>query len=434
MNELILLILLFIIILLATKIIIDHKKLSSLIDENKELISKNSSNQEIINNCKTETEKLENENNSLKETLKKVKQTKNKLENENNILKKELELTHKNYEDKINSLKISENSLKTEFENLANKILEQSSEKLSTLNQQNLLNILSPFKQEIQTFKEKIENISKNEIILKNELDNIKELNFKLSKNAEKLSNALISQSKTQGVWGEFILDKILQNAGLEEGIEYKKEVTLKNETKTYRPDVIVYLPNNKEIIIDAKTSLKDYIEYINTNNEEYLKKHIESIKKHIKTLSEKNYEKLEGINSLEFILMFIPIENALNVAIKNEPSLFDFALSKNIILVNPTTLLIALKTIEQNWKYEKQNKNMQEIIKLAERLYDKMRGFFEDLENIGKSLEKTKDSYDKAINKFSEGRGNILKTLSEFKKYANIKPKKDLPNKFKEE
>ena len=255
----------------------------------------------------------------------------------------------------------------------------------------------------------------------------MKNLSIKLSDDAENLTKALKGEKKLQGNWGELVLERVLEMSGLRKGIEYEREVSLKNdENKTYRPDVIVHLPNKRDIIIDSKVSLNDYSEYIKDNNEKALKRHIEAIKKHIDTLAEKNYENLNGVNSLDFIFMFVPIENALNLALENS-DLFEYAFKKRVILVSPSTLLISLRAIEASWRYEKQAENIKEVIKSAENLYDKVRGFLEDFEKIGKSLDTAKDTYEKAKNKLSTGRGNVLRQIDILKQKAGIKPKKEI-------
>jgi len=254
----------------------------------------------------------------------------------------------------------------------------------------------------------------------------------KLTKEAQNLTKALKGDKKTQGTWGEIILERVLELSGLREGYEYKREVLLKDEFEnSFRPDIIVYLPNNREVIIDAKTSLNAYDSFINAQNEEeknsFLKEHIKNIKNHIDSLSDKKYENLKGVNSLDFIFMFIPIENALMVALEKDSSLFEYAFKKKIILVSPTTLLVSLRAIESSWRYEKQAKNIAEVVKMAENLYDKVRGFVDDFIKIEKSLKDLQKNYDNAKNKLADGRGNIIRQLQNLKEKAGIKPKKEI-------
>jgi len=365
------------------------------------------------------------------------------LKEENAKLKTKLEEEEKNFHEKLQFLEESKRSFKDSFENLANEILEKSSKKIQEQSSQTLNSLIAPLSTQLKEFKEKIENLSKEEAkelsALQNELRNLKELSFKLSKEAQDLTNALKGESKTQGIWGEMVLQRVLELSGLQEGREYKKEVVLKDDLKnSYRPDVIVYLPHNREVIIDAKTSLVAYKRYIESDNEAikraFLKAHIASIKRHIDTLSEKKYESLKGVNSLDFVFMFIPIENALMVALEADDTLFEYAFKRKVILVTPTTLLVALRAIESSWRYEYQAKNIAEVIKNAEHLYDKVRGFMEDFDKVGNALENAQESYDKAVKKLATGKGNVVRQIEKLKEKANIKPKKELPKKFLEE
>ena len=382
----------------------------------KELEIKNSAlNEKVLNldEVKSKYENLINENIELKETIKEL-QTK-------------LKEQEKSFEEKVKLLDENKEKLTLEFKNLANEILEETTKK----GEVSFEKILSPLQTQIKDFKEKIEYLNKDESekisALFNELKNIKELNNQLSTQAQNLTKALKGEVKTQGIWGEMVLYKVLELSGLREDVEYKKEVNLKQDNKTYRPDVIVYLPDNREVIIDAKTSLNAYQEYIATNDESYIKSHIQAIKNHIKTLADKKYENLEGVNSLDFVFMFVPIENALMLALENDKELFEFAFKNRVLLVSPTTLLAALRAIESSWRYERQIKNIQEVIKSAENLYDKVRGFTEDFEKIGKNLDNAKSSFESAKNKLTTGRGNVIRQIEILKEKANIKPKKEI-------
>ncbi len=365
------------------------------------------------------------------------------LKQENAKLQTKIEEEEKSFNDKLKLLEESKSVLKSSFENLANEVLEKSTKKIQEQSTQAITSIVAPLSTQLKDFKDRIENLSKEEAkelsALQNELKNLKELSFKLSKEAQDLTNALKGESKTQGVWGEMVLQRVLELSGLKEGREYKKEVVLKDSNnQIYRPDVIVYLPNHREVIIDAKTSLVAYKRYIESENEEikkgFLKAHVASIKRHIDTLSEKKYENLKGINSLDFVFMFIPIENALMVALEADDTLFEYAFKRKVVLVTPTTLLVSLRAIESSWRYEYQAKNIAEVIKNAEALYDKVRGFVEDFEKVGDSLDSAKESYHKAFKKLSSGKGNVIRQVEKLKEKANIKPKKSLPKKFLEE
>ena len=259
----------------------------------------------------------------------------------------------------------------------------------------------------------------------------LKELNQKMTTEAANLTNALKGDSKKQGKWGEMVLENVLESSGLREGHEYKREVSLRDdEDKLFRPDVIVNLPDKRHIIIDAKTSLTAYSEYIASNDEpdkqSYIKSHIKSVKEHIKGLSDKKYEDLKNINSLDFIFMFIPIESALLLALEHDVNLYDEAFKQKIILVSPTTLLVALRAVENIWRYERQAQSIEEVYKRAEELYKKFNGFVEDLKKVGKGLETASKSYSDAFDKLSVGNGNLVRQVTMLKKYLALSLKKN--------
>ncbi|GAB6074416.1 DNA recombination protein RmuC [Nautilia lithotrophica] len=391
----------------------------------KEIMTKYEESQKQLSDKNIQLEKLEDE-------LKRLNMLNSELQVENRDLKTRLEESEKAFEEKLELLKKSEEKLKTTFENLANEILEKTNEKMTKTSKENLLQILNPLQNQMKEFKEKIEFLSKDEAekisALQNELKNLKELSHKLSTDAENLTKALKGESKTQGNWGEMVLERVLELSGLEKGREYEREVSLNDEdNRRYRPDVIVHLPNSRDVIIDAKTSLNAYQEYIKTEDKTFIKAHIQALKKHIDDLAEKRYENLKGVNSLDFIFMFVPVENALLLALENDPGLFEYAFKKRVVLVSPTTLLVSLRAIESSWRFERQAKNIDEVVKAAESLYDKVRGFTEDFEKIGKSLESAQKSFDNAKNKLTSGRGNVLRQVELLKEKAGIKPKKEI-------
>jgi DNA recombination protein RmuC len=350
-------------------------------------------------------------------------------------LQTKLQEEQKSFEEKLSIIKKSEVELKTAFENVANKILEENAKKLSSEGIKNFENILVPLNNNLNEFKQKVDKLYESEIknisSLFNELKNLKELNQQLSTEANNLTKALKGDVKKVGNWGEVVLERILEMSGLREGKEFKREVVFKEDNKTYRPDVVVYLPNDRIVIIDSKVSLNAYDEYV-SGNENALKNHLISIKSHIDKLAEKKYESLNH-NSLDFVLMFVPIEGALMLALENESSLFEYAFKKRIILTSPTTLLATLRSIEVSWRYEKQAKNIAEIVKMAENLYDKVRGFVDDFEKVGENLSKAQKSYEGAKNKLITGRGNVISQISKLKDKSGIKPKKELPNELVE-
>jgi len=364
--------------------------------------------------------------NELESELKNLRDEKESLNVSYSTIKQQLEDKSKYVED-----------LKKEFKNLANEILDDNSKKFSLQNKESMENLLNPVKIQINEFKKKVEDVydkeSRDRTALQHELKSLKELNQKISTDAINLTNALKGESKTQGSWGEMILEKVLESSGLRLGEEYIKEEYLKHEdsNKGYRPDVIVKLPENRDIIIDAKTSLTAYESYVSATEENeklsFLNAHIVSINNHINGLSDKKYEDLKGVNSLDFVFMFIPIESALMLALENERDLFDKAFKKKIVLVSPTTLLVALKAVENSWRYEKQAKNINDVYDRATKLYEKLEGFTSTLENVGKHISKASEEYNKAYSQFTSGSGNVIRQTQMLKDVSNIKPKKEL-------
>jgi DNA recombination protein RmuC len=401
------------------------KKYDNLKEQYQEL-QKSNIRLEVEN--KNSIEKLEILNRENEELDKKTLQLEKRCEQ----LSTKLEEERKRYEEKLESAKEIEYNLKESFENIANKIIHNSNQSLLSNSKENLKTILEPLHKDIELFRSRLENINKEEAqkiaLLENELNNLKNLSLKLSDDAQNLTKALKGDKKLQGNWGELVLERILEMSGLRKGIEYKREETLKdNENNSYRPDVIIYLPNERNIIIDAKTSLNAYEEYIKTEEEKYIKTHIKSIKNHIDKLAQKKYENLKGINSLDFVFMFVPIENALMLALENDNTLFEYAFKQRVVLVSPTTLLASLRAIESSWRFEKQAKNIEEVVRVAENLYDKVRGFSEEFEKIEKALDNAKKSFDNAKSRLTSGRGNVIRQIEILKEKAGIKPKREI-------
>jgi len=333
---------------------------------------------------------------------------------------------------RLSDLQSSRKMLIEEFEDLANKVFVASHKNLTEQNQESLSLILTPLKEQMQSFKAKVEEIhldqTKEQTSLRNELKQLQTLNAQMSHDAINLTNALKSENKTQGSWGEMILERILEKSGLRLGEEYLRECVLKSCDGTlYRPDVIVKLSSGRDVIIDAKTSLKDYESYINQNDSKHLKAHTLSIKNHIKTLSQKRYEELDGVNSLDFILMFIPLSNALMVVLEHETGLYEEAYKNGVVLVSPQTLLLSLRAIENSWRYEKQAKNAIEVTRLAQKLYTKVKSFVDDLDKLGVALQKAQMSYNEAYGKLYSGKDNIIRQIESFKTKANIHPKENI-------
>jgi len=336
--------------------------------------------------------------------------------------------------EKMELMKEHRMELKQEFAQLASKIFDGNSKEFSKLSRDNLSSIIKPLETQINEFKNQVQTLysseSKDRAMLKQEIHSLKDLNKQISQDAINLTNALKGEKKQQGIWGEMILEKVLESSGLRKGIEYSREVSLKNsDGKSYRPDVIVHLPDKRDLIIDAKTSLNAYEKYISseTSKEIHLNSHVKALRNHIKSLADKNYEKLLGINTLDFIFMFVPIEGALAVALEHDSSLYDEAFKKQILLVGPTTLLIAMRAIENVWKYEKQTQNAKEIASRAGALYDKFVNFSEDMIKISKQFDTLQGSFDSAKKRLSEGRGNIIRQVEQLKDLG-AKTNKQIP------
>ena len=325
-----------------------------------------------------------------------------------------------NLNEKIELLENSKVRLKQEFENLANKLFEENVKKSSN----NLELMLSPFKEQLSSFGKRVNDIyneeTKQRSSLLTEIKNLKDLNNQISQDAINLTKALKGENKTQGDWGELILSKILEQTGLREGIEYSTQATYTDASgKLLRPDVIVHLPQKKDIVIDSKVSLTAYLRYTESTDdvqrELSTKELIKSIYAHIKGLSIKSYEDLDAVKTLDFVIMFIPIEGAFMLAASEDNNLFKTAFENNIMLVSPSTLFATLRTVENIWRYEHQNENALIISKKAADLYDKFSSFVSDIEAIGLNINRTQKAYDDAMNKLTLGKGNLLRRSEEF-------------------
>ena len=370
---------------------------------------------------------LEEEVRSLQEAYKNLK-AQNAALNERYISEKEsLEL-------RFQELKEAKEALTKEFENIANRIFESKNQSFTELSRQNLESLLKPFKENITEFKTRVENIYTEETrersSLRTELKALQELNRQLSEGAQNLTDALKGDNKTLGDWGEVVLERIFETSGLEKGREYDVQFSTKDsEGSGFRPDAIIYLPGGKQIVVDVKTSLKAYEQYHAADNEAgreyFLKEHIRSVRQHIKLLSEKSYFNLEGINSLDYVLMFIPIEPAFNLLMKEAKEVYTEAFDKGIIIVTQTTLFVTLKTIQNIWKTEKRNQNAIQIAKRAQDFLKKLEGFVEKFEDIGKSLDRAQRHFTEANNLLKDGRGNLTSRGAEIARLGGFDTKK---------
>ncbi len=385
---------------------------------------KNAIYKERINGLLDKTAKYDQITMKLTEASSRIKELETMLKNEQRAGLEKLELLEKNRE-----------QMKLEFKELADAILKNNSEHFSHQNSENLTKMITPIREQFDAFKKQINDVyireTKERSMLQAEINHIKEINLQMSKEASNLTNALKGESKTQGIWGEMILERVLENSGLREGESYKREVSLEHQSDNsrYRPDVIVYLPDRREIIIDAKTSLRAYEQYVSTEDEDqkqhFANQHLASIRKHIRELSDKDYTGLKGVETLDFIFMFVPVESALLMAMEYDSGLFDFAFKKNVILVGPTTLMVALRAVENTWKQEYRQQNAMEIAKRAGLLYDKFVGFVESVEKLGKQINSVQKTYDDTYSKLHTGAGSITSQFQKLEKLGAAASKK---------
>ncbi len=357
-----------------------------------------------------------------------------------------LETMNLNLKEKLNDQKKEleelQEKLTDAFKNLANDILEEKTKKFTEQNRANLDELLNPLKEKIKDFEQKVEHTNeKNRLSnasLIEQIKGLKDLNKKISDDANNLTKALKGDSKIQGNWGEVILERILEESGLRKGIEYEAQARgmgLKSEEgSTSKPDFVLKLPENKHVIVDSKVSLVHYERMVSSETEEqkegYLKALNTSVKTHIDGLHKKHYQDLKGLNSPDFVMMFIPIEGVFAVVMQHDNTIFQYAYNKQIVIVSPSTLLATLRTIAFIWRQENQTKNALEIARQGGALYDKFVGFISDLENIGKSIDKTKDIYTNAFNKLKTGKGNLIKKTENLK-VLGAKASKQIPEKF---
>ncbi|RZK82227.1 MAG: DNA recombination protein RmuC [Pedobacter sp.] len=332
-----------------------------------------------------------------------------------------------------------QSQFKVEFENIANRVLDEKSLKFTEQNKINLNQILNPLKDNIKAFEDKVEKVYKSESdernVLKGVISQLMDQSKLISEEAGNLTRALKGDTKKQGNWGEVILEKILERSGLVRDREYRMQTSLTHiEGNRLQPDVILDLPDNKHVVIDAKVSLIAYERLLNTDDvterELFLRQHLLSIKTHVQALSNKSYHDLYQIDSPDFVLLFIPIESSFGIAVQKDAELFNFAWDRKVVIVSPSTLLATLRTIASIWKQERQNRNVLEIARLSGSMYDKFVGFITDMESIGKNIKQSQDAYEKAINKLTTGNGNLANTSEKIKRLG-AKTTKQIDTKF---
>ncbi|MBR9908562.1 MAG: DNA recombination protein RmuC [Gammaproteobacteria bacterium] len=364
--------------------------------------------------------------NTVTEQLQHTQQLRSNLQAELAAVRAELGAKLQNATEKQQLLEASEERLKKEFERLAQQIFEQKSERLQANSKQTLETTLAPFKQQLEAFKTQVTQQYTEELkqrsALTEQVNSLRDLNKQMAAEAEALTRALKGDTKAQGTWGEVVLERILNQSGLREGQEYETQSHHRDEDgKSFKPDVVVHLPNDKDVVIDSKVSLVAYERYFNSDDdaerESAMNDHVTSLRNHIKGLGKKNYQQLESVRTLDYVLMFIPIEPAFLLAVDRDPELIRLALDNNIMLVSPTNLLVALRTVNNIWQYEYQNQNAQVIANEATKLYDKFVGFIDDMQKIGNAIDSVRKHYEGAMNKLSSGRGNLVGRVENFKK-----------------
>ncbi|MBN2992897.1 DNA recombination protein RmuC [Pseudomonas cedrina subsp. fulgida] len=357
------------------------------------------------------------------------------LENAHVKLNTSLQEKQQSFDTQFKQLNENRESLTKEFERLANEVLERKGKAFKELNQESINNLIAPLQTEMKGFRSRIEDIhtkdAEQRVELRTELKNLQVLNKDITDQAEKLTTALRGQKKVQGNWGELMLENVLDNSGLRLGTDYKREVSFNTEDGRQRPDAIIYLPQNKHMIIDAKTSLVAYTDYINAEDDliraQALAAHTAAVSARINELADRDYHRLAGLNSPEVVIMFIPIESAYVEALRHDESLFQRAIERNILVATPTTLLTSLKIVKQLWSFEDRNKHTAELANRAQRFYEKLNGFLTSMQAVGTQLDKAKETYSKALGQLYNGKGNLIKQASEFRELG-VSVQKELP------
>lgn len=342
-------------------------------------------------------------------------------------------------QEKLDLLEANKNQLLSEFEQLSDKIFKQKQKEFQQQSKEGLGDILTPFKEQLTGLQKKVEDVhldeAKDRAGLKSQIAELHKLNQQITQEAHALSSALRGENKTQGNWGELILERVLESSGLREGHEYEREQSFKDdEQKRARPDVIINLPEQRHIIIDSKVSLNAYSDYVNSDDVEqkkqHLKAHVASVKQHIHGLADKSYQHLNGVNSPDFVFLFMPIEPAFMLAFEADESLFSQAFEKRIVVVTPTTLLATLRTVASIWSIEQRNKNTEELADQAGRIYDKLSVVVERMEKLGNQLNTAQNSYNEAYGSFKTGSGNLISRVDKFRKLG-VQVKKEMDKKL---
>ncbi|MCW8824842.1 MAG: DNA recombination protein RmuC [Gammaproteobacteria bacterium] len=385
--------------------------------------------------------KLESQLNDKEAELQQLQQQLNELQLSNTQLTTRIESEREHHQQQLKDLDEARKKMVSEFENIANRVIDEKGKRFDENNRKGMDEILKPVREQLKDFRSRVDEIHHNDVKeragLKEHLVQLQQLNQDMNREARNLTRALKGDKKTQGNWGELVLERVLEQSGLRKGIEYETQGSYRDsENRLLRPDVIVHLPEGKDIVVDSKVSLVDYNRYVEAEDEKEQEKAlaelVNSVRNHIKGLSSKDYTDLKGVRSLDFVLMFMPIETAFVAAFQSDEKLFSDAFEQKIIVVTPTTLLATLRTIENIWRYERQNQNAIKIADKASAVYDKLRGFIEDFEKIGTQLTTVQGSYDSALNKLTGGRGNLIKQAGDFVELG-VKVKKEMPKSITE-
>ena len=340
-------------------------------------------------------------------------------------IKARLEETERAFAEKEALFKQTGESLKKEFQLLASQIFEKQGEVFRARNEAHLSTVLAPFKTQLSDFRQKVDQVyttdAKDRASLLTEVRNLQRASEKVNEETENLTRALKGDTRIQGNWGELVLERVLEESGLRKDHEYVLQHSFRNaDGDIKRPDVIIHLPEDKDVVVDAKVSLVAYETAVSSDDdaarEVAIKRHVQSVRAHVKKLSDQSYDQLPGVRSLDFVLLFVPVESAFTLAMEKDPSLFTEAFEKRLVIVSPTTLMMTLRIIDNVWRYEKQNKNAQEIARRAGALYDKLRVVLEDMDQLGRNLDQASRSYDSAYTRLAKGRGNLVRQVEQFR------------------
>jgi DNA recombination protein RmuC len=426
-----------------------EKTVSQLREQNENTLTDLHNANDQLQDCTTQNALAQQQIQHLQQSLNDIQQQNNNLSLHNEQLSSDLNksqsLAHelqilqqqerRHHDEKLQQLENSRLQLKKEFETLAQQILKSTQQEFTQSSKEGMANFLQPFRQQITDFNQKVETIHTNDLKqreeLKTELKNLQKLNLQMTEEAHQLSTALKGQKKTQGNWGELILENVLDRSGLQLDKDYKREVSINTQDGRKRPDVIVYLPDEKHLVIDAKVSLNAYTRYVNAENDieraQALKEHILALSSRIKELSDKNYFDLPGLKSPEMVFMFVPIESAFVEAIRADQALFQLAIDKQVLVTTPTTLLTSLNIVRQLWRFEDQNKYSARLAEEASKVYNQLRLFLESMDALGKQLDKSRQTYDTALKQFISGKGNLVKRVEDFQKLG-VSVQKEMP------